>query len=421
MICGRSSETVLWRQVQCMHIKHIASAASLYPYTLMEIFLPIALLLVAATMCAALLRQLGCPGNALIGGVLAGVLLGPTLMGRVMPATQERLFTGGIEQREQLQTVRSRHGADLLAARAADANDDVLRELQLQHHQEHLLAEQIWHEAQHTHQQPQRILAAVLIVLILLGSSKYKQSRITTKPSGVPSITIGLWMATVPGAIVALVAWYLWDQTPAQSALLASAVMIGPWVLTRVDIRAAQRAEHGGAMLLTDAGRWASILAMAVALGGLWLHDSLYWGMVLFALPLAWIITAQATRLASMMHSFLQWIAIPTLAAGVTVKLELYHHFAFWPVLLMLIVSGDGRWLGAFVGTVLLGGRTYKQAMQLALGAMACGPMQLSLLALACHAAVLTPPMVFALLLGAVYVEATVPMRRWFARELDSQ
>jgi hypothetical protein len=28
---------------------------------------------------------------------------------------------------------------------------------------------------------------------------------------------------------------------------------------------------------------------------------------------------------------------------------------------------------------------------------------------------------VFALLLGAVYVEATVPMRRWFARELDSQ
>ena len=52
----------------------------------------IALLLAAAFGLAWLLRRSGFPGAAAVGGVLAGLLLGPGVLGRAAPAMYDRLF-----------------------------------------------------------------------------------------------------------------------------------------------------------------------------------------------------------------------------------------------------------------------------------------------------------------------------------------
>ena len=58
-----------------------------------------ALLIVTAAASAGLLRVVRAPGPGVIGGILAGVLLGPTIAGRFAPATWERVFVGGETER----------------------------------------------------------------------------------------------------------------------------------------------------------------------------------------------------------------------------------------------------------------------------------------------------------------------------------
>ena len=53
----------------------------------------------------------------------------------------------------------------------------------------------------------------------------------------------------------------------------------------------------------------------------------------------------------------LELVIIPTLAATVAVKIDLVEHFRLWLVVVFLLLSGDARWLGAFTGAAVLGGR----------------------------------------------------------------
>src|SRR5262245_18961356 len=68
---------------------------------------------------AMLLRGAGCPGWSVLGGMLAGLLLGPQFLGALVPRTYEEHVLGGPTQRMELDQMRSRAGADLLAAQAA--------------------------------------------------------------------------------------------------------------------------------------------------------------------------------------------------------------------------------------------------------------------------------------------------------------
>lgn len=393
----------------------------------MEALLAVALLLIGPPACAVVLRRLNVAGWSLVGGVIAGALLGPTLLGRTLPNVYEGVFVGGSEQREELQRLSGRHGADLLAARHAGADREVLLDMQARHARERAAAETALRGARWKHQLPQRSLAIAMVVAALLGARWMhgrKHVHVAEPPTGRTinePLTIGLWMATVPGGLALLLAMWLWRQSPGEAALIAAAVMIGPWALTRLDRIAAERQQRGGAALIERAGRFATFAALLVAGWALWTLQGptgLLWLLPLAAVFVIWItpIPIQRTREALPMFRFVvEYLIIPALAASVAVKIELFHHFAFWSLLALLILSGDGRWLGAVIGTMLLGGRTGMTAMKLALGAMACGPTQLTVIAIAAHAWLLDESMLLALLAGAVYVEVAVPMRRWFA------
>jgi hypothetical protein len=113
-----------------------------------------------------------------------------------------------------------------------------------------------------------------------------------------------------------------------------------------------------------------------------------------------------------------QYVLLPTLAGCAAVRIEVIEHFAFWPLLIVLLLSGDGRWLGAVTGALLLGGRSGLRTMRLVLGSMACGPTQLAVLAIAVHLWAMPDELPFALLIGAIVIDATAPARRKIAQQL---
>jgi hypothetical protein len=158
------------------------------------------------------------------------------------------------------------------------------------------------------------------------------------------------------------------------------------------------------------------------------------WLAALAALPIGWLVGAllpparraeegRGDRRIGIDLSYLSRVVrdvfiVPALAASVALRIEWFHHFAIWPVLLLVILSGDARWLGALLGAMTLGGRRWLRTMRLVLGSMACGPTQLAITSIAIHGWILPERFVAALLLGAITVELTAPARRGLARRL---
>ena len=105
-------------------------------------------------------------------------------------------------------------------------------------------------------------------------------------------------------------------------------------------------------------------------------------------------------------------VLLPLLAAMVTVRIALIDQFALWPVILFLLVSGDGRWLGAFIGAMLPGGRKPLRTMRLVLGSMAAGPTQLAVTAIAVYTLSVPDQLPLAMLAGAIVIEISAPARR---------
>ncbi len=288
-------------------------------------------------------------------------------------------------------------------------------------------------DARWSHQKPLRMFTAVVIAISLLGAGR---AAVPTPPRGhrqhmISAISIGLWSAAIPGAAAYVAAVQWWGWSAAEAAITASAVMIGPWALTAIDRYAADRAEHGGAHLIQTAGRIASLLAIALTgwvaftIMGL---SGLAWCVALASFMVSWVVRAPRWRLSSPASDdgrrpageagVFACVVIPALAALAAVRIEFFAHFALWPILLLLALSGDGRWLGALVGAMMLGGRRGLRTMRLVLGSMACGPTQLAIVALTANLWLIPGQAIMALTFGAVLIEATAPLRRSMAKRL---
>lgn len=390
----------------------------------MEGLIAIALLLVVPACCAWLLRSLDVTGWAILGGVVAGILLGPTLLGRIVPNQYEAIFIGGVEHREELHRLYRRQGADLIAAQHAGTDSAGLRELEQRHLLERTTVESYLNAARWDHQLPQRALAISLICVTLIGARtlSFAKHEPRTSNSTEEALIIGLWSATAPSALALMVSVWWWQLPIGEAAFIAAAVMIGPWALARIDWIAAERVERGAASTVIRAGYVASMLALIVAGWGLWMLHG--WTGLLWLLPLLLLFAGlfeQETPVrpvrqtqSRFLQTCLQMIILPSLSASVMVKIELHHDFQFWPLLILLILSGDGRWIGSVIGTLSVTRNTAMQAMKRSLGATACGPTQLAMVAIAAHGWLLDRAFILALMAGVIYVQALEPVRRWF-------
>ncbi|MHC4416738.1 MAG: hypothetical protein ACYS0G_15825, partial [Planctomycetota bacterium] len=376
------------------------------------------LLMLVPAAAAALLRRARCPGWPVVGGVLAGIVLGPTILGRVLPDRYAQVFSGGTRQHQTLRELAGRQGADLVAAEQAGYDTEQMARLQERHAREHDEAENAWRAAQWLHQRPLRIFAFVLVALMLLGAGPVGVGRSPNGQSLVGPLSVGAWSAALPGGLAFFAMRWWWHQGVGESALVAAAVAIGPWVLTAIDRDAADQAEVGGARMVQTAGRIATGLALVAAGWGLWSaqgRTGLTMGAPLLAAPLGSILYRMDARWAG---RALDNLLIPAVAASLAVKVDLYEDFAVWPIAVFLLLSGDGRWLGAFTGAMILGGRSGLRTMRLVLGSMAAAPTQLAVTVIAAHTSLIPPRFVLALLLGAVLIEVTTPGRRSMARRL---
>jgi hypothetical protein len=387
------------------------------------------LLLVSPIACAMLLRWARCPGWAVVGGAVAGLLMGPTILGRVAPETFEWAFIGGFEQRQALDSLRRRQRADVLAAEAAGLDRAAMIELERRHWDERApLAEKI-DEARWAYQQPIRIGVAVVVAATLFGAGCMQVRQRDRRQGLMAAMSIGAWSSLLPGALAYFAMTWLWRHPPGLALLAAAAVAIGPWALTAVDREAADEAEFGGAHMIQTAGRIASIIAIMLAAVSFLMErgaEGASWWLPLLALPLGWLLAKRprkdkhatpldALRLIRRIPGF---VLVPLLSASVGMRIDIYAHFALWPIVVFVLLSGDGRWLGALMGALLPGGRSGMRTMRLVMGSMACGPTQLAVAALAAHTWALPESIPFALLLGAIYIETSAPLRRIMARRL---
>jgi hypothetical protein len=394
------------------------------------------LLLLVPTAAALLLRWARCPGWPVVGGAIAGVLLGPTILGRVAPEVFERLFAGGAEERVVLDATLRRQTADLLAAKVAGADDAAIADLRIAHGTEIAPLAQSWTDGQWHDQRPLRNYSAVMTALALLAAGRLRVPRGAARSNPVAAASIGLWSALLPGALgVATAAWVGGPDHGWPATLLTGAAMaIGPWTLAGADRAAADRAEVGGARLIQTAGRVASALAIAVAVAALLAPRgaaAIAPILALLALPMAWMLPAARPAPASedgapslrrgdegWTRIVLEHWLVPPLTACAAIKVDVIAHAHLGALLALLLISGDGRWIGALVGALLPGGRRVLRTMRLVLGSMSCGVTQLAITAAAAHAGALPRETTFGLLVGAVAIEVLAPARRSMARRL---
>ncbi len=387
----------------------------------MQWTMAVALLLAASAGWAALLRWARCPGWPVVGGMVAGLLLGPTILGLVLPQHFVSIFDGGTEPRAAIRHLASRHGAELLAAETAGSSPDVLTELGERQAAEARNAQDRWQAGRWADQQPLRMATGALVVLLLLGASVLAVGGERRGRTLTGAASIGVWSAVLPGGLAwfAFRAW--WDLPGVESALGAAAVAIGPWALTPTDRDAADQAELGGARMVQTAGRMATVVALVVALAAFWRREGaqgLIWWGPLTAVVVGWLLPSGRPGGRAVVRGVLEIVIVPAVAASVAMKIDLADDFALWLVVVVMLLSGDGRWLGSVTGAAILGGRRGIRTMRLVLGSMAVGPTQLAVTAIAVHTWSIEPPLALALLAGAVMVEVSVPMRRTMARRL---
>jgi hypothetical protein len=381
------------------------------------LFLGCVVLVALAGSVSALLRHANAVGAAVAGGLVAGLLLGPTLLGRVAPDLYETVWVGGAAERRAMDDLVSRQGADMAVARFAELDETARAELAAAHERELAPKRAALEAARRDHRRPLRAFALALVGTTLLLGGGLAVPRADRRGGAGLVLSMGGWAAALPGAVVFVVLRELLDVELPAALVASGAVAMGPFVLREIDRRAADDAEVGGARLCQVVGRFSSLVGGGLAAWGLWLvgGPATWAALTLVALALGWWAPARPDEA---LRRFLDAFLLPALAACVTLQTDLFVHASLWPLLLVLLVSGDGRWAGATLGAVLAGGRRWLPTMRLAMASMACGPTQLAVAAVGVYTGVLSPPLTLALAAGALLLEVGAPIRRWMANEI---
>ena len=383
----------------------------------------IGLAILSAWALGELFRRAGAPGAMVLAGVLIGALMGPTTFGRLMPEPYERWVAGGAEHRAELRAVVNEQEASILAAEAAGFDREALEEMRQEHRAVREPLEAQWRHAKWEHSRPLRWAALIGAGLILLtaGRGEGKDLRPATAAQHLTAVSIGFWLATLPAGVVALLGHLWWQWPPEALGAVGAALAIGVWRMPQTDAAATEDAEPGGVSMLLRAG-WLSGLVAVVLLGWSIIHAELnpLWVGVLATIPAGILIAYRRLRRPSRggrAHRPALDLLLAAAAALVVIQIDLIGDFSFWPCLIIAIVSVDGRWTSALIGTLTLGGRRTLRSMRLLLAVLAIGPTQLAVVGIGLSVGLIGPGIALALICGAVLAEVSGPLRSRVARE----
>jgi len=377
--------------------------------------LGLAVLLASAVGLGWLLDRGGCPGGRLVGGALAGVLLGPGVLGRIAPERHEALFLGGSAWAAELER-------RAVIAERVGVRDPVEVELR-----------SAWEQASAAHRRPLRFAAAAALALLAAGQGaaarRAAHPRLGDAPHGTSILTLGTWTALLPAGLAWIVGTRFTDGGAIEALALGGAVAAGAWRPGAGDLREADRAERGGGRLVVAAAAVATGLALlgpgaAAVLAAREASAGAAQPIALAAILAAAVGLAIAgsglvagrgarggTSAGRLVAAGTGAVAVPLAGGLAGVHVDPLADAAFWPVVLLLVISGDGRWVGGWIGLLSLGGRRLPTAIRLSGGCLAAGPVQVAMVALAAGEDLLPDRLAFAALLGGLAVELLSPLR----------
>ena len=405
-------------------VPHLRDASVPLP-NLFTVILFLCILIILATLIAIGLRAVSAPGYAVLAGVLAGIMLGPTITGRISPGWYDTAIVGGTQERIDLIAQKE-------AAKQASATNGGSTPLEAQ--EQILKRETALEHARWQHQQPWRIATVTFAGLFCFIAACRSRRRTThdESPGWYQPISIGLWALAAPGAAAAIVLTWLGITI---EACLATAACIGTGAasITQIDAKAADDAEIGGSQLMQRAAIISTLAALAILTYAIVTeHDTarLLWMLPLLAIGIGWTIIRFSppiipkdppdnSQSMSWPTKLLSLVIVPSMTALIVVRIELFVHFAFWITLILAFLAGDGRWFGAFIGARLAGTRKSLHTMRLVLAAMSAGTTQIAFVAAAFASATVDESLTFALILAALFMEMTTNARSGLSKELE--
>ncbi len=363
-----------------------------------------------------LMALAGARGARLMGGLLAGVVLGPAIAGAVWPSWHEEHIQGAVAETAALDQAQRAVAARTLAETAAGAPSDPQESKQ----ELARLAEAraVLATAHQRDAMPRNVALAVLASLLLVGMAPRRVA------SGTPAspLAMRVFVAAVPATAAMLFGgWWLGNLYTPPSLVTIAATCCGCGVLSSTHRRICARLsklEPDPAGIIWRDGRLAMLLAGTVFLLALSEQITLD-----SPLTLSWIVITSLTFVAigrwSELHPASRQlarlgntVALPAMAALAVCAVPLGGLEWLIPALILSIISGDGRTLGWFLGSVL--STTRPAGRSLMLGAIGAGaaPIQAALTAAAISLDVIPAWLGFSLLVAALSTEVLVMPER---------
>ncbi len=321
----------------------------------------VVVLVAAASIFAALFRASRIPGGrgsaALAGGLLAGLLLGPVVMGRVAPDLHRRLVLGGDRQHAALIDLARNQGAESEALLAAGSEIDALRSLADDHAEAREPLENELSLVERRFALFQFGAAFGLVgaaVLLAARCTPPGAWRLASFETVVPVALGAVFFAAVPTALVAM--WLLGvDRVLAITigSAVAAGTCLGGLPMSKPlapDVTPTSRAAGALTCLIACA-----VLAAAAPATQPWI------GVLAGAAVLGYALRAVLPRAVAGgrgARAIIYAIVIPAATAAVAVRIDPALIVGWKPILFValgLMLGGDGQLLGAWLGTHLGG------------------------------------------------------------------
>lgn len=372
----------------------------------------LALVVGLAIVASMAFRRLGFRQGSILAGLLAGILCGPTVAGRIAPESWSDLVLGATEARRELRAANSEYRAWELAAGSSELDPTMLveganeRQMALADLEERVAQETV------AHARPWSIClvggATLLILLSRIGAGGHAARP---GPAG-----LAAWCGVLPG-LATIVTMRMLGEDPFSAPVLltAACVSCGSWSISH---RSRALLHRFGASTIAVRGNRGAIIvgcgwALAAGLAGTPAWSVILVALVPFLLPNG--IPRHIRRRAS---KTVEHLVIPALAALAVLRIEVLLEASVLLVVILTIVAGDGRALGWLIGLRFETDPTSPSrgtGWRVSMLASDASTTQLGLAAVAIGLGGVGAATAFALITSAGVVQAMSPARWWLA------
>ena len=357
-----------------------------------------------------LLRRSGLRHAAVAAGLVAGIMLGPMVLGPSAPTAFVRWIAGGAAERTALRDaqrlVQARRAAMLHAGRVPTTTDPAgAAELEAVERCEAAVL-----QAEVDFAAPRRWIVLGLAAVAILAAMADPGPRQSIKQP--TAFAKGAWLAAVPlsGTLLCLAFLESERGTPIAFALAACTACAA--VASGTDRALVHREETTGP--LAQAARFATLLALVPLIAGVCVAangaaDAQRASWVALAACLGGLVVHGAA--ARWMHQAAEVAAVPALAALLVVSIDLRTQAHWITTALVALICSDGRWLGAWIGARSSGALDGGSPSRTALAAQGATTAQLGFVGILASTNALPAWGIVMLVLGALYLDVTGTLR----------